>query len=170
MWVLLSWSFKMNNPDIFIDAVNPFLSVVLITNIFILGFILVVSIYNQDRWAVMTQEVKMRLLVYIRYFIYLVIWETLIIGGVLFKGNNINNADVFIDFIDPFLSIILITNMLISLIMLIGLFYKEIKEILTDIPTMEIPGIVKTISLIGAVYFITLIVWEIAIASEIIFT
>jgi hypothetical protein len=154
----------MNNPGIFIDAINPFLSVVLTTNIFILGFILVVSIYDQDKWAVLTEDVRVVMLSYIRYFIYLVLWETLIIGGVLFKSNNIDNADVFIDFIDPFLSIILITNILIALTIVVGLFDTDIWK---DFPDENILKV--TLSAI-CIYFIILIVWEIIIAAEIIFT
>jgi hypothetical protein len=156
----------MNNPDIFIQAINPFLSVTLITDIIFLGFILTISIFNQDKWSVLDKKSKSTILCVILYFLIFIVWEIKVTSIILLKKDNIDNGYLFLDFIDPLLSIILITNILMALNIAVALFDKDVWQ---DFPDL-FQNIFKIILSVICIYFIVLIIWELVIASEIIFT
>ena len=156
----------MNNPDIFIQAIDPFLSVMLVTDIVFLAFILSISIFNQDKWSVLDKKSKSTILGIILYFLIFIVWEITVTSIMVLEKDNIDNGYLFLDFIDPLLSIILITNILMALTIVVGLFEKDTWKDFPDV----FQNILKVIFSVICIYFIVLIVWEIAIASEIIFT
>jgi len=166
LWRLLNWSFKMNNPDIFIQAIDPFLSVMLVTDIVFLAFILSISIFNQDKWSVFDKKSKSTILVITLYFLIFIVWEITVTIIIVLEKDNIDNGYLFLDFIDPLLSVIWINNILKALTIVVWLFDVDIWRDFSDV----FQNILKVILSVICVYFIVLVVWEIIIASEIIFT
>jgi hypothetical protein len=148
----------MNNPDIFIQAIDPFIAVMLVTDIILLVFILRKTILDQDKWSVLDKEDKRFILGVTLYFLIFIVWEITVTSVIFLEKNNIDDAYIFLDFIDPLLSIILITNIFTALSIVFGIF-KDKQKNSTDL----------FLSVIAS-YFIVLVVWEIVIASEIILT
>jgi len=160
----------MHNPDIFIQAIDPFLSVMLVTDIVFLAFILSISIFNQDKWSVLDEKRKSTILGTILYFLIFIVWEITVTSIIVLEKDNIDNGYLFLDFIDPLLSVILINNTLKSLTIVVWLFDADTWKDFPDVFQNILKVILKVIFSVICIYFIVLVVWEIAIASEIIFT